>query len=276
MESAQEIYMCRASAKIRKEIGKKLLAGDYVSFIDNKDGTGFINVCEERKNSFVRPPVANVDMLLIVASADQPSPVPYNIDVLSTIAVKSGAEVYIVVTKSDIAKAETLAGIYRKTPFELTVTSSSDSKSVDKIRACLKGKTTVLTGASGVGKSTLINLLFPSLQTDVGELSDKIRRGRNTTRVTELFSLGEDTYIADTPGFSMLDIEQCCTLEPGETADCFPEFAPYTVSFRFRKCTHTGEQGCAVSEAVEKGLVSASRHESYIKLFNEVKNIPRY
>jgi len=276
VESESGLFSCHGSSKIRKGDGKKLLAGDNVLFIDNNDSSGFINEVIERKNSFIRPAVANVDMLLIVVSADEPSPVPFNIDKLSAIAVKAGAEVYIVITKSDIAEPEPLLNIYQKTPFYLSVTSFLDKKSVTEIREKLKGRMTVLTGASGVGKSSLINLLFPELDTDVGDLSDKIKRGKNTTRVTELFALGEQTYIADTPGFGMLDFERCCELELKELADCFPDIAPFTEGCKYKKCTHTKEQGCAVLAAVGQGIIAQSRHDSYLRLYEEIKSIPRY
>lgn len=276
VETMEGICLCRGATKIRKELGKKLQAGDTVLFIDNGDGSGFINEVIERKNSFIRPAVANVDLLLIVVSADQPSPVPYNIDKLSAIAVKAGAAVFIVITKTDIAAPEPLLEIYQKTPFDLTVTNIHNSESVASIRGKLKGKMTVLTGASGVGKSSLINLLFPEIQTDVGDLSEKIKRGKNTTRVTELFSLGENTYIADTPGFSMLDFEQCCVLTLKEVVECFPDFAAYTESCKFRSCTHTKELGCAVLEAVRQGFIAESRHQSFLKLYEEIKINTRY
>lgn len=276
VETKDGICLCHGASKIRKEAGKKLLAGDNVIFIDNGDGSGFITEIIERKNSFIRPAVANVDMLLIVVSADEPCPVPYNIDKLSVIAIKSNADVYIVITKSDIARPEPLLDIYKKTPFLLSVTSVLNSESVLEVKERLKGKMTVLTGASGVGKSSLINLLYPDLKADVGDLSEKIKRGRNTTRTTELYSLDDNTYIADTPGFSMLDIEQCCDLKYKEIADCFPDIALFTNECKYKNCSHTKEQGCAVLDAVGKGIISASRLDSYVKLYEEIKSIPQY
>ena len=276
VETEGGICLCHGASKIRFGAGKKLLAGDNVIFTDNGDGSGFITEVIERKNSFIRPAVANVDMLLIVVSSDEPSPVPYNIDKLSVLAVNAGASVYIVITKSDVAGPEILLDIYRKTPFLLSVTSIYEKESVIEIREKLKGKMTVLTGASGVGKSSLINLLFPELDTDVGDLSEKIKRGRNTTRVTELFALGEQTYIADTPGFGMLDFDQCCKLELKDVIGCFPDLVPFTEGCKFKKCTHTKELSCAVLEAIENGIVSPSRHESYIKLYQEIKITPKY
>ena len=271
VKSGEDIILCRAASKIRKEAGIKLLAGDDVLFYDNKDGSGFIEEVGERRNSFVRPAVANVDMIAIVASAGQPEPVPHTIDKLTMLAVNGNAEVYIIITKSDIAAADFLTDIYRKTPFLLTVTNIFDKEGINEVRERLRGRITVLTGASGVGKSSLINRLYPFLDTEVGELSEKIKRGKNTTRVTEFYALRQDTYIADTPGFGMLDYRQCGEVGLRETAECFPDIMPYSDKCRYKKCTHTKEEGCAVIAAVRDGHIAVSRHESYIALYNEVK-----
>ncbi|PKM62891.1 MAG: ribosome small subunit-dependent GTPase A [Firmicutes bacterium HGW-Firmicutes-21] len=276
VEATDGLFQCHASSKIRKTADIKLSAGDNVFFTDNGDGSGFISEVRERKNAFIRPAVANIDMLAIIVSADEPKPVPYTIDKLSVIAVNAGVDVYIIITKSDIAQPEVLLDIYRKTPFLLSVTNILDKDCVNEVRERLKGRITVLTGASGVGKSSLINLLYPELDTEVGNLSEKIKRGRNTTRVTELFSLGMQTYIADTPGFGMLDFDRCSEVELKEIVICFPDIVPFTEECRYKKCTHTKEEGCAVIQAVKNGLIAESRHESYIRLYDETKKIPQY
>lgn len=269
------LFQCRSATKIRKN-KLKINAGDNVVFSDNGDGTGFITGVLDRKNSFIRPAVSNVDILLIVVSAGQPDPVIYNIDKLTALAVYFGVEVYIVVTKSDIVEPGFLLEIYRKTPFSITKTSIDDNNSVQEIKDKLRGKITVFTGASGVGKSTLINRLYPQINAQVGDLSEKIKRGRNTTRVTELFFMEEQTYIADTPGFSMLDFDNCYDIDFTDVISCFPDLLPFTKDCKFKKCTHTKEQGCAVISAVEDRKISKNRHQSYVRLYEELKNKPQY
>jgi ribosome biogenesis GTPase len=270
------LYQCRSATKIRKEANLKILTGDHVHFADNGDGTGFITSVSERKNSFIRPAVANTDMLLIVVSAAEPDPVPYNIDRLSVLSVLSGASVYIVITKSDIVEPSELIEIYGKTPFPVTTISIYNQSNVDEIRERLNGKITVFTGASGAGKSSLINILYPQLKAEVGDLSEKIKRGKNTTRVTELFPVGDKTYIADTPGFTMLDVELFSKTPLKELIHCFPDLAPFTDYCRYTDCTHTKEEECGVTDAVRCGDVSASRHNSYVRLYEEIKSIPKY
>ncbi len=270
------IYQCRSASKIRKEAGLKILAGDNVLFLDNGDGTGFITSVLERRNSFIRPAVANTDMLLIVVSAAQPDPVPYNIGRLSVLSVLSGASVYIVITKSDIVVPKELIEIYGKTPFPVATSSIYKPECAEEIRERLSGKITVFTGASGAGKSSLINLLYPELKTQVGELSEKIKRGKNTTRVTELFPVGGNTYIADTPGFTMLDVELFSGIELKKLITCFPDLSPFAADCRYSDCTHTKEEECGVIEAVNRGEVSASRHNSYVRLYDEIKSVKKY
>lgn len=276
VEADHGLYQCRSATKIRKEANLKILAGDNVLFADNGDGTGFITSVLERKNSFIRPAVANTDMLLIVVSAAQPDPVPYNIDRLSVLSVLSGASVYIVITKSDIVEPAELIDIYGKTPFPVTTISIYDQSNLKEIQERLGGKITVFTGASGAGKSSLINMLYPELKTQVGSLSEKIKRGKNTTRVTELFPVGENTYIADTPGFTMLDIELFSSIDLKKLIHCFPDLSPFTADCRYTDCTHTKEEECGVLEAVKRGVVSASRHKSYVRLYEEIKSVPKY
>ncbi len=269
-------YQCRSATKIRKEAKLKILAGDNVQFCDNGDRTGFITSVLERKNSFIRPAVANTDMLLIVVSAAQPDPVPYNIDRLSVLSVLSGASVYIVMTKSDIVEPAELIEIYGKTPFPVTTVSIYNQSNIEKIRERLDGKITVFTGASGAGKSSLINMLYPELKAQVGDLSEKIKRGKNTTRVTELFPVGKKTYIADTPGFTMLDVELFSRIDLKELIHCFPDLSAFSADCRYTDCTHTKEEECGVLEAVKRGDVSASRHQSYVRLYEEIKSVPKY
>ncbi len=276
VQAQRHEYQCRAASRIRKEDGIKLLAGDNVVFTDNKDGSGFITRVLERKNSFRRPAVANVDMLAIIVSTDEPKPDAFTVDKLSVLAVKADAEVYIIITKTDIEEPDVLLSIYQKTPFLLSATDIENDKSISEIKDRLSGRITVFTGVSGAGKSTLINRLYSDLNAQTGELSEKIKRGKNTTRVTELFSLRDGTYIADTPGFGFLELEQNGEIVQDNLVECFPDFMPFIGHCRYTKCTHTKEEGCAVIQAAQSGGIAWSRHESYIRLYEEIRDKAPY
>ncbi len=268
------VVMCRAASRIRKEDGIKLLVGDIAVFSDNGDGTGFINGIRERKNSFVRPQVANADVIAIVASGVNPDPLLYNIDKMCCIAEAKGTDVMLVFSKSDLGGTNRLAEIYRHTPYRCFEVGVGDTDSLDEIKDAMRGRFTVLTGASGVGKSSLINLLFPKVNADTGELS-RIGRGKNTTRATEIFEL-DGCYIADTPGFSMLDYARCTETTSKQLITLFPETLPFLGSCRYTKCSHTKEEGCAVISAVREGIIAYSRHQSYVQLYAEAKSASRY
>jgi len=275
VESDGNIIYCRSGTRVRKNDGK-ILAGDKVIFRDNGDGNGFITSIRERTNSLVRPPVANIDLLAMVVAPKDPAPYLYNIDLLTVIAEKNNIQCAIFISKSDLADCDEIREIYKKTPFSVIETSSKDKIGVDAAKELLHGKICVLCGASGVGKSTLINSLYPQLRLKTGSLSEKIARGKNTTRTTELFSLGDGTYLADTPGFTAVNTELYCTIEHKELHTLFPEFAEHTYKCRYADCTHTKETDCGIAEAVVKGEIAESRHESYKKLYFELKSIDRY
>ncbi len=275
VEADGEKILCRSGTKVRKFDGK-LLAGDRVSFRENSDGNGFIISLLPRKNSLVRPAVANIDTLSMVVAPKEPAPYLYNIDLLTVIAQKNNIECAIIISKNDLSDCSEIRRAYEKTPFKVFETSSKNSQGIDEVREFLKGKISVLCGASGVGKSSLLNAIYPSLGLETGELSEKIARGKNTTRTTELFSLGDGTYLADTPGFTAVNTELYCAIEHKELHLLFPEFSELEQSCRYSDCTHTKEEECGIAEAVKAGLVSPSRHESYKKLYAELKSIDRY
>ncbi len=275
IESDGEKFICRSGTKVRKFEGK-ILAGDRVVFRDNGEGNGFITSLLPRKNFLVRPPVANIDLLAMVVAPKDPMPYLYNIDLLTVIAEKNGIECAIIISKNDIADSDEISEIYRKTPFKTIKTSSNENVGIDKAKAILNGKIAVLCGASGVGKSTLINSIYPFLNLETGELSQKIARGKNTTRTTELFSFGGGTYLADTPGFTAVSTELYCSIDHKELDTLFPEFQKHKHNCRYADCTHTKETECGIAYAVSKGLIAASRHKSYKKLYDELKNIDRY
>lgn len=268
------IIMCRAASRIRKEDNIKLLAGDIAVFSDNGDGTGFIKGIRERKNSFVRPPVANADVIAVVAAGSEPAPMLLNIDKMCCIAEAKGADVMLIFTKSDLGGTKKLAEIYSHTPYPCFEIGRGDTASLAAVRSAMRGRLTVLTGASGVGKSSLLNLLFPSVNADIGGLS-RISRGKNTTRVTEIFQL-DGCFVADTPGFSMLDYARCTDVGTDRLITLFPEALPFLGKCRYTKCSHTKEEGCAVIDAVNEGIIASSRHESYVQLYAEAKNASRY
>lgn len=275
LEADGSIYVCRCGTKIRKTDGR-ILAGDKVIFRDNGDGNGFITSLLPRKNHLVRPPVANIDLLAMVVAPKDPAPYLYNIDLLTVIAEKNGIECAVLISKNDLGDSEEIRNIYKKTPFTVIETSSENGQGLEEARRLLSGKICVLCGASGVGKSSLINSIYPFLRLETGELSRRIARGKNTTRTTELFSLGDGTYLADTPGFTAVNTELYCAIDHRELHSLFPEFHERTSNCRYNDCTHTKEEECGIAQGVSEGIIAAERHESYKKLYNELKSIDRY
>ncbi len=268
-------YQCRAASRIRKEDGIKLLAGDDVKFALNDDGTGFIEQVLERKNSFIRPSVANVDVIVIVVAAAKPEPSMLGIDKLCCIAESKNVQIMIVFTKNDLGDTRFLTETYQKTPYPYFVVGKDDYQAASEVKDAIKGKFAVLTGASGVGKSTLLNAMFPSLGATTGELSRKIMRGKNTTRVTEIYGI-DGCCIADTPGFSMLDYETCLDADKYDLVTLFPEMAMHLGECRYTKCSHTKEDDCAIIKAVKSGQIAQSRHESYCAMYDVAKTVTHY
>ena len=280
-----ELINCRCASKLRKS-GIMPLAGDMVTVEKNEDGTGFIISVKERKNRLVRPAVANADLLAVVVAAADPTPFYYNIDKLTASAVHAGIGVCVIINKTDLEYGETekIKSIYTKAGFDCFCASAAKGEGIQEIKEYLRGRKTAFSGASGVGKSSLLNALFPEAYAKEGELSAKIKRGKNTTRHTELYKADDSTYIADTPGFSKLFVEKdvpyiqknqndsfCLEISKEKLIEAFPEMAPYGTECRYRDCTHTKEEGCAILKAVAEGIIPASRHESYLKLFEELK-----
>lgn len=268
---------------------KTLLAGDRVEVDINENGEPYISKICERKSALIRPPLANLDVLFIVISCVRPAPVLETIDKLICIAETKHIEPVIVITKADLDDefAQKCADIYKKCGFEVFVTSSEDGRGREELLEYLRrtGKKDTIyafSGASGAGKSTFINLLFPSLTLETGELSHKLERGKNTTRTTELFSLDnllgkqDSGYLADTPGFSLIDFERFDFFELEELFASFREFRKSEGECRYTKCSHTKEQGCDVLARVETGEIPKSRHDSYVSLYNTLKQKPKW
>ena len=270
-----ETLQCRARGKFRRE-GLSPLVGDWVQVRELGNGEGFVEAVEERRNQFARPAAANIDQLVILASAAIPVTEPYLIDRIASIAALKGCQVLLCLNKCDLNSADELYDIYSRSAIPVLRISAVTGQGLDALRDAIRGKLNAFTGNSGVGKSSVLNALLPSLDLPVGEVSKALGRGRHTTRHVELFALGEDTYIIDTPGFSSFDTAEMDLALKQHLPETFPEFAPYVDDCRFTGCTHTKEKGCRVLQAVKEGLIPASRHRSYVRLFDELKDVKEW
>lgn len=271
VEAADAVYVCKARGVFRK---KRIapLSGDRVQItVSDGDAENTIDEILPRKNELRRPPVANIDNLIIVVSTTAPRPSALVIDKLTALAEQKGIEPIVAFTKTDIAPTDELFQVYRQAGIPCFAVSNKTGEGVDAVRALLHGKISAFTGNSGVGKTSLLNRLAPDLQRETGEISDKLGRGRHTTRQAELFSVCGG-YVVDTPGFSSLDFERTDAIRKEELAECFREFRPYLGECKFTTCSHTCDKGCAVLAAVERGEISHSRHKSYTELYNKVKD----
>lgn len=271
VEAAAEVFECKARGIFRKNKITPLV-GDYVKISVNEGAENTIDVIEERKNYLKRPPIANIDQLIIVASSCEPNPSTLIIDKLTAIAKNRGIEPVIVLNKTDLQNVEELFEIYKRAGFLTIAASGKTGEGVEELKSIISGKISAFTGNSGVGKSTLLNCIDERLALSTGEISEKLGRGRHTTRQTQLFKvLGG--YVADTPGFSSLEIERNEIIKKDDLQYCFPEFEEYIGSCKFTSCSHTNDKGCSIIEAVNKGEISCSRHNSYKAIYEEVKNI---
>lgn len=271
------VYECKAKGIFRKE-KKKPLVGDNVEIeiLDEGGKEGNIIQIFPRKNELVRPAVANIDQMLVIFAAAKPSPHFNLLDRFLIMMEKKEIPVILCFNKKDIATGnvlEKIEAIYGKCGCPLVFMSVREEEGIEHVRELLEGKTTAAAGPSGVGKSSLINLLQPEANMETGDISRKIERGKHTTRHSELFLLGGDSYIMDTPGFSSLYGND---YEKEELKHYFPEFRPYEGACRFISCDHINEPGCAVKEAVEKGEIHAVRYGNYTEIYEEMKNKRRY
>ena len=271
VQTPEGLVTCRARGILRKE-GNSPLTGDMVDITVEK-GKGMVESIAPRRNSFVRPAVANVDTLVVFAANVNPVTEPFLIDRVAAIAGDQNVEVVLCVNKCDLDPAIDLVRIYEKAGFTVICTSAETGEGVEALRSILKGKLTAFTGNSGVGKSSILNRLCPELQLPVGEVSEKLGRGRHTTRHVELYSLGEDTYVADTPGFSSFDTDQMDIILKENLQYAFPDFGPYMGKCRFDDCSHRREPGCAVRAALEAGEIEPTRYDSYLKLYEKAAQI---
>ena len=241
--------------------------GDKVVCAVEKNGSGRIDKVEPRRNWFIRPAVANTECIVFVAANENPVTDPFLIDRVTVIAQAAGCGAVICINKCDLDEGRALYETYLRTGYTVVRTSAATGEGIEELRRVLAGRVCVFTGNSGVGKSSILNALAPGLKLQTGEVSERLGRGKHTTRHVELFDIGNGTYIADTPGFASFDVEMIRTVEKEELQFDFPEFGPFIGKCRFSDCAHLREPGCAVTEAVASGIIPKSRHESYARLY---------
>lgn len=267
-------YECKARGSFRKS-GNSPVVGDKVVISVPEEGFASIEEIKPRKNKLKRPALANIDTLVIVCSTVDPEPNFTVIDKMTAAAVNNNMIPAIVVSKNDLKSGERIAEIYRNSEFPVFLCSPDDTEDVNKLKAFLKGKVSAFTGNSGVGKSTLINRIFPELELQTGQISRKLGRGKHTTRVVELFEI-DGCFVADTPGFSTVDLQRYEMIDKTQLQYCFPEFEKYLGECQFTSCSHTCEKGCRILQAVADGEIEPSRHKSYVAMYNEVKDIKEW
>lgn len=273
-EAAGQVYECRARGSFRNQ-GDSPCVGDRVEITLLPEGTGAIETILPRKNKLARPAVANLDRLFIVASICDPAPNMLIVDKMTATAVSKEIEPVVVLSKTDLKDAGKIKEIYDLAGIRSVCFSSEDNTGAEEIKSLLHGCIAAFTGNSGVGKSTLLNCLFPQLSLLTSHTSQKLGRGRHTTRTVELFPT-DGGYVADTPGFSTVDLQRYEMIRKDDIAGCFPEFKEYLGQCMFTSCAHVKEKGCAVIRAVEEGKIHPSRFESYVAMYNEVKDIKEW
>ena len=269
------LVACRGRGKLRHQ---KLspLVGDRVRYTLLEDGSGMVDEILPRKNEFQRPAVANIDQLVVIASGAVPVTDPFLIDRVVSIAEGRGCGCVVCINKCDLDGAEILYRTYRSAGFPTLRVSAETGEGIPDLAAAIAGKVSAFTGNSGVGKSSILNALEPGFHLQVGAVSDKLGRGRHTTRHVELFRLKSGAIVADTPGFSSFDAEEIELRRPEELQYTFREFAPYLDQCRFTGCAHVKEKGCAVLAALAEGNIAPSRHESYVRLYQQAKEVPEW
>ena len=274
MQTDHGVVTCRGRGSLRRQ-GESPLTGDMVQ-ITRENGKGMVEKILPRRNRFIRPAVANVDALVVFAANVNPVTEPFLIDRVAAIAGDQDVPVYICVNKCDLDPAVDLVRIYKNAGFSVICASAETGEGVEQLRQLITGKLTAFTGNTGVGKSSMLNALCPQLALATGEVSEKLGRGRHTTRHVELFCLGNDTFVADTPGFSSFDTEQMDVLLKENLQYTFPDFAPHLGQCQFHDCTHRKEPGCCVRQAVEEGALEKTRYESYLRLYEKAEQIKHW
>ena len=272
VDDGENLITCRGRGKLRHEKVTPLV-GDRVRFTPTENGSGALEEILPRRNEFYRPAVANIDQLVIIASQANPITDPFLIDRVAAIAAGRNCECVICVNKWDLVPGEDLVRIYEAAGFPTLRMSAETGEGIDALRKLIAGKISAFTGNSGVGKSSILNALDPTFGLATADVSQKLGRGKHTTRHVELFRLG-DALVADTPGFSSFDVDQMELMRKEQLQRCFPEFAPYLDECQFMDCAHIKEKGCAVLSALKNGAIQPTRHQSYIRLYEQAKAIP--
>ena len=274
VQTGDKVITCRGRGHLRRG-GISPLTGDMVE-VSVEKGKGMVETILPRKNSFIRPAVANIDALVVFAANVNPVTEPFLIDRVAAIAGDKEVPVYLCVNKCDLDPAVDLVQIYTAAGFPVIRASAETGEGVEALRELIRGKLVAFTGNSGVGKSSMLNCLCPELALATGEVSDKLGRGRHTTRHVELFDLGDDTFVMDTPGFSSFDTDQMEVLLKENLQYAFPDFAPYLSECQFRDCSHRAEPNCAVRQAVEDGSIQKTRYDSYLRLYDKASQIKEW
>ena len=258
-----------SSRGVLRQKGIKPVTGDFVLLKREENSMPVISEVLERKNVIIRPPLANLDMVILVVSSCEPAPNAFVLDKLTAVFESKGIETVFVFTKIDRRAAEDFGEIYGGIGYKTFMADNVSGKGTEEVAAYIHGKTAALIGNSGVGKSSLMNYLVPDIEHKTSEISQKLGRGKHTTREVRLYKSGENTYIADTPGFSTLEVSKYAAIPSKEVADCFREIAPHTEKCRFKDCAHVKETDCAVRAALEAGKIAQSRYDSYCKIYEE-------
>ena len=262
---------CRARGNLRR--GAQIpLTGDLVT-ISVERGKGMVEKIHPRRNSFVRPAVANIDALVVFAANANPITEPFLIDRVAAIAGDQEVPVYLCVNKCDLDPAQDLIRIYTHAGFPVIAASAETGEGIEQLRDLIKGKLVAFTGNSGVGKSSILNRLCPELQLPTGEVSEKLGRGRHTTRHVELYDLGAGTLVADTPGFSSFDTDQMDVMLKENLQYAFPDFGNYLGKCQFHDCSHRKEPGCSVTAGLAAGEIEPTRYDSYLRLYEKASQI---
>ncbi len=271
VQTSSGVVTCRGRGVLRKG-NQSPLTGDLVE-ISVEQGKGMVEKILPRKNRFIRPAVANMDALVVFAANVNPVTEPYLIDRVTAIAGDQDVEVILCLNKCDLDPAIDLERIYRNAGFSVIQASAQTGQGVEHLRELIKGKLVAFTGNTGVGKSSMLNALCPELSLPTGEVSEKLGRGRHTTRHVELFCLEGDTYVADTPGFSSFDTDQMDVILKENLQYAFREFGAFMGSCQFHDCTHRAEPGCGIRQAVEAGAIEKTRYDSYLRLYEKSSQI---